>query len=257
MRSSARRRSPIHRSAPIPRALNTVVGASPSGVSPSSTCPGVPLPRPPHRAVVFDLGGVAVRWSDEPTFRKVARHLGLPHRRVRAAMVAAEGPLERGVLSLAEYWDRVGRRLHRPIPPAVRRWWIEEFERHARPDPAVTRWLARLRNRGVVVACLSNTDASHVRILRRNGWLRPFSPALVSNELGALKPSRRVYVLARRRLGLPAPDIYLLDDRAVNVAGARRAGWTARRFRGLADARPHVERWLRRRTGTREGRDAR
>ena len=198
--------------------------------------------------MVFDLGGVAIRWSDERLFRKVARHLGLPPDRVRAVMETAEKPLELGRLSLSEYWNRVERRLHRSIPRSMRRWWIDEFERYARPDPTMTHWLARLRDRGIVVACLSNTDPSHVRILRRNGWLRPFSPALMSNELGALKPTRRIFDLARRRLGVSPRDIYFLDDKAANVAGAQRAGWTARRFRGTADARPHVERWLALRT---------
>lgn len=160
-------------------------------------------------------------------------------------MEDVERALELGTIGLSEYWDRVGRRLDRAIPRSVRRWWIEEFERHARPDPSVTRWIAQLRKRRIAVACLSNTDATHVRVLRRRGWLRGFSPILLSNELHALKPTRKAFDRARRQLRLPATDLYFLDDKQVNADGARRAGWNARRYRGVADARAHVERWLR------------
>jgi epoxide hydrolase-like predicted phosphatase len=195
------------------------------------------------RAVVFDLGGVVIRWNTAPTFRRVARDVGVPWRVVRAALEVAALPLARGEISEAEFWDDLARRLGQSIPRSVRGTWARDFARDAFPEPAVVRWISQLRVAGYQVACLSNIITPHARVLRARGWLQPFSPALLSNELGAVKPDRRVYHLAQKRIGLPPCDLLLIDDLAENVAGARAAGWAAHRFVSLQLARQVVERW--------------
>lgn len=207
--------------------------------------PKIASPPPPVRCtVVFDLGGVVIRWKNGPAFRRVARALRVPDVPFHSAVERALIPLERGETSITDFWNEVSRSVDRPIPPIVRGSWTREFARVARPNPGVLRWIAQLESRGVGVACLSNTGGPPARILRARGWLRPFSPVLLSNELGAIKPSRSIFDLARRRVGLPADRLFLLDDSPANVAGARRAGWAASRFTRLDVARPIVERWI-------------
>ena len=198
-----------------------------------------------RRTVVFDLGGVVVRWSDEWLFARVARELRRPRERVRRAMLRAVAPLESGRIGRREFWDRVARALRCRIPDAVRRLWVGVFRSRVRRRPDLLRWMQELRSAGFGVACFSNTDRSHVGVLRARGWLAPFSPAVLSYRLGALKPTRRAFDLARRALHRPAAALFFLDDRPENVAGARRAGWGAARFVSTARARRSFARWVR------------
>lgn len=200
---------------------------------------------PDRRVIVFDLGGVVVRWTDAWLFARVARDLRLPPGRVRRAMLRAEGPLEAGRISLGEFWDRVSRSLRRPIPPATRRQWVGLFRSRARLRTDVAAWIGELRGAGRAVACFSNTDPDHLRVIRARGWLAPFSPAILSYRIGAIKPARRAFDRARRALRRRGSEIFFLDDRAENVAAARRAGWRAARFVSTTQARRAVARWRR------------
>jgi putative hydrolase of the HAD superfamily len=200
-------------------------------------------PRSPEgrHAVVFDLGGVVIRWNHRPTFQRMAGALGLPPERFVQAMDREMLPLVRGQGTLEDFWGRVARKVGRNIPRSVRATWTRDFRTIAQPDPEVVGWIHELKRRGIQVACLSNTVLAHARILRRNGWVRPFSPTLFSSELGAEKPTRRAYDLARQRIGQPARNLLFLDDVPTNVSAARAAGWKAHRFVGASDARTWVE----------------
>jgi putative hydrolase of the HAD superfamily len=194
-----------------------------------------------RRAVVFDLGGVVIRWSHRATFLRMAAELGLPSEGFIRATDRELPPLLQAQVTEPEYWGRVSKRVGRSIPRSAWANWARDFRAIARPDPRVVRWIEDLNHRGIQVACLSNTIFAHARIIRRNGWVHPFSPALLSSEIGAAKPARRAFELARRRIGLPPQDLLFLDDVPANVSAARASGWKAHRFVGVGDAQKWVE----------------
>jgi putative hydrolase of the HAD superfamily len=193
------------------------------------------------RAVVFDLGGVVIRWSHHSTFLRMADELGVPSESFVRATDRELPPLLQAQVTEPEYWSRVSKRVGRDIPRTTWANWARDFHAIAKPDVRVVRWVQDLSRRGIHVACLSNTILAHARIIRRNGWVRPFSPALLSSEIGAAKPDPRAYELARRRIGLPPQDLLFLDDVPANVNAARASGWKAHRFVGVEDAQSWVE----------------
>jgi putative hydrolase of the HAD superfamily len=197
---------------------------------------------PTSSVVVFDLGGVVIRWSHHATFQRMAFALNLPPEKFVRTMDAEIVPLVRGRGTMPEFWDRVGQRLGRAIPRSVRASWTQDYRKIASPDPEVAEWIRDLRRRGTQVACLSNTIRAHTRILKERGWLRPFAPALLSSELGVAKPDVRAYEVARTRIGVPPSQLLFLDDTVENVVGARRAGWKAHQFVGASDARDWIGR---------------
>jgi putative hydrolase of the HAD superfamily len=193
------------------------------------------------RAVVFDLGGVVIRWSHRSTFLRMANELDIPSESFVRATDRELPPLLRAQVTEPEYWSRVSKRVSRDIPRTAWANWARDFRAMAAPDLKVVRWINDLNRRGIQVACLSNTILAHARIIRRKGWARPFSPALLSSEIGAAKPTRRAYELAGRRIGLPPQNLLFLDDALANVCAARASGWKAHRFVGVEDARKWVE----------------
>lgn len=51
-----------------------------------------------------------------------------------------------------------------------------------------------------------------------------FDDVLISSEVGLIKPSRDLYELALERLGSAADETIFIDDRAVNIDGAKLVG---------------------------------
>ena len=97
--------------------------------------------------------------------------------------------------------------------------------------------LAWLRSRGVRLGLISNTvwpaDA-HRRDLERYGLLQHFDATLFSSETGLWKPDPRVFLRALEELGAgPHEAVYIGDQLAEDVGGARRAGLRAILFGDL------------------------
>jgi FMN phosphatase YigB (HAD superfamily) len=66
----------------------------------------------------------------------------------------------------------------------------------------------------------------------------PFGWAVVSYEAGSMKPDRGIYRVAVERAGVPTEQVFFVDDREENVAGALAAGIDAVLYEGtqkLAD----------------------
>jgi FMN phosphatase YigB (HAD superfamily) len=184
------------------------------------------------RVILFDIGGVLLRWQDEWLFRRVAEELGAPVEDVGRAILAYRPLLQSGRISLRAFWSRVSRRCHRPLPHRWRSLWLEDLGRLGREDASVLRVAHALQRKGRRVGVFSNTDASHVRLFRSRGWFLGLSPRFYSFELGAVKPQATAFRRVRARLGVPAGAILLIDDKAENVAMARKSGWKAVQFEG-------------------------
>lgn len=84
--------------------------------------------------------------------------------------------------------------------------------------------LGRLRQAGLVLACVSNWDVSLAGHLERAGLAGYFTEIVSSAEAGAAKPDPRVFLVALERLGV-APDRALhIGDGDGDCEGAKAAG---------------------------------
>ncbi len=193
------------------------------------------------KVVVFDVGGVLIRWDDRWVMDDAARALGVPPRRLHELLHPYRPILQAGRIGIQGFWDLISKDLGRPVPREVRELWWRALEERARPRIEVITWADQLRRQGLRTSILSNTDPSHRRYFSRP-WSRGFSPRLVSYELGAVKPDPQAFRQAERRLGVDGRSICLLDDVGKNVLAARRAGWNAHLFTGVTGARRYLER---------------
>jgi len=91
---------------------------------------------------------------------------------------------------------------------------------------------------------LSNTNAIHFQMIRNNyPLLRHFDEYVLSYEVGAMKPSPRIYEQAIARAGCEPAECFFTDDIPEYVAGAKKAGIDAVQFESAAQ----IERELRKR----------
>jgi putative hydrolase of the HAD superfamily len=88
--------------------------------------------------------------------------------------------------------------------------------------------LEALASRGLKLAVISNWDERLRPLLKRLRLARHFEEIIVSREVGAAKPSRRIFWRAARRLKLPPEAIlHVGDDSSMDVLGGRAAGFSA------------------------------
>lgn len=179
------------------------------------------------RAVVFDLGGVIL---DSPlhAIARFERAEGIPagfvNRVVRdAGPAGAWQRMERGELPVEAFFDAfeadclaAGRRLSA-------RGLMEAIGAAAAPRPAMLAAVARIRERGLAAAALTNNwgEGDGTRALREH-----FDVFVESSVLGLRKPDPRIYEHVCRELGARPQEAVFLDDIGQNLKAARALGMT-------------------------------
>lgn len=92
-------------------------------------------------------------------------------------------------------------------------------------DPGTPAALTRLRQAGLRLAVVSNSDGRAEEALAAVGILDQFEFVIDSQLVGVEKPDPRIFRIALERMGLePAEGLYVGDIYEVDVIGARRAG---------------------------------
>jgi len=184
--------------------------------------------------VFFDLGNVLVHFDPLRACRNVAALVGCGPEDVEQEMYASglELRYERGEFSDEEFVAALCQRLAvatvgAPVKTAE---ILEAMGRMFTPHTAMEEILASLQQRGVPMGILSNTCAAHWRWIQDQQWRVSsgwFRDAVLSYEVGCLKPEAEIYRVAASLAGVPAAKIFFTDDREENVAAARGAGWHA------------------------------
>jgi putative hydrolase of the HAD superfamily len=193
------------------------------------------------RWIVFDYGEVISRRTR--ALSRLADMLGAPAAVVIPAYWALRERYDRGCTGL-EYWQAVGeragvdvdRRLAAALSEADAAGWLDT-------DPAALTLIAELDRAGAGLCLLSNAPSAHGEVFRRQPWARYFDQIMISGDLGGIaKPDPAIWAALTVLLDTPPGECLFLDDRQVNVAGARTAGLHAELWTGAADARAHLTR---------------
>lgn len=190
------------------------------------------------RWLVFDYGEVISRQTDVRPV--LAASLHVPLEEFCAAYEGYRNDYDTG-LSDADYWHAVARRLGIVVSSAQ----IEELTRTdisgwSSTRPAALALVRQLHATGVSLALLSNAPHSHAQTFRTKVWTRSFRHLLFSGELGTAKPRPPVWQRLFDTLSARPEECLLFDDRADNVAGARRAGLRTHEWTGTKTARTHL-----------------
>lgn len=130
--------------------------------------------------------------------------------------------LETGRIPLAEFERLLAERLRRAdgtTPPAA--GLLARMFAGFQAAPDMYQVLRRARGYGLRTGLLSNSWGMDYD---RDGWDELFDAVVISGEVGLRKPEADIYLLAASRLGLAPQQCVFVDDLAVNVRGAARAG---------------------------------
>jgi putative hydrolase of the HAD superfamily len=183
------------------------------------------LNTPRIRNVVFDFGGVLVRWHPETIITgfyadEPARAL------VREAVFRHPDwvDMDRGTLSESAAIERFAARMDRPA--AEMRALMQHVKDSLTPLPDSIALLDELAQRGVPLYGLSNMSVPMFALLksRHDHWDR-FRGIVISGEVGLVKPDAEIFhYLAQRHDLIPAETVFI-DDHLPNIESAGRLGF--------------------------------
>lgn len=200
------------------------------------------------RKILFDLYGLFMKNQDSAGQRRIEQAARIADLGVTPANFWQTYRQERGGLDAGSSWNayvtQIGQRLGVTFPDSDALYQADE-ESWMKQDDEMIAWLTELRQQGQVPALLSNIPATLLDTLRSSrSWLSNFDPALYSCEIGLAKPDAAIYTYAIERIGIPAADIFFLDDNVNNVCAARECGLNAEVFTSLEQAKAAVAEFL-------------
>jgi putative hydrolase of the HAD superfamily len=186
------------------------------------------------RTLLFDLGDVLVKLDFDRAYRAAAKLRAGSPEEVRRLLHEADlaGPYERGEIDSTEFHRRCDSLLGLGLDfEAFSGLWGDMFAQDELVSPSFVEALGR----NYRLAILSNTNPlHHAWLLPRYPVLDLFSQAILSFEVGAMKPSATIYDAALKATGSRAEECFFTDDREENIEGARALGIRAERFTGQA-----------------------
>ncbi|HEV2080724.1 MAG TPA: HAD family phosphatase [Allosphingosinicella sp.] len=121
--------------------------------------------------------------------------------------------------------------------------WGERFgETITEPVPGTHAIVEELDGRGVPLFAITNFSADFWRPFheRERTFFSRFRDIVVSGEEKLLKPDPGIYYLALDRFGLKPQQALFIDDRQVNVEGARAVGMQAHLFTTAEELRERL-----------------
>jgi putative hydrolase of the HAD superfamily len=184
--------------------------------------------------LIFDLGGVVVRWDPAAIIASVFDDEKL-QAKVRDGVFAHSDwlALDRGTLdredAIRRAAQRIGlaqaeiRRLLLAVPPSLV------------PIPETIGLLYRLKAQGYPLYCLSNMHVASIEHLEReHEFFEVFTGKVISCRLKLCKPEPAIYHQALKLNGLEAKDTVFIDDVDVNIAAAAAVGLHTIQFKSAA-----------------------
>ena len=195
------------------------------------------------KGVVLDYGEVLCHHPPREKVERIAAAVGLDPRTFETRYHHGRGLYDRGDLSPAEYWSTVAAdavKLDDELVENLRLWDVDMW---SDVNHEMAGWMDRLRAAGYKTAVLSNMHPDMARYVRsRFDWVQRLDCPVLSCELRLIKPDRAIYDQCVERLGLRPQETLFVDDREVNVEGAREAGLVALRFESVRRLREDLER---------------
>ena len=178
-----------------------------------------------NSVIVFDLGKVLIDYNYSPAIEKLNRiqpGLGDSFSKLYTEDYDLHRKYERGEIHTEAFLDIM---LERADHKLTGKQFCKLFSDVFTINQQVIDLLPILKKNYKLVL-LSNTSAMH----RKYGWgnydfLKNFSKLVLSYEVGAVKPEKKIYQAVEEFTGVPAEKHLYIDDVKAYVNAAKKIGW--------------------------------
>lgn len=197
------------------------------------------------RNVVFDLGGVLIRWRPQELIDAFYEDAALRDGLRKEAFQHQDWiELDRGTIDEAIAAERFAHRLGRPHTEMAD--LFARVRKSLTPLPATVEVLKRVRGRGgLSLYVLSNMAEPIFRDLEtRYDFLGLFDGVVISGAIKLVKPEPAIFEHLMQRFAIAPAETVFIDDLEANVAAARELGFATILFEDAAQCERELQRLL-------------
>jgi putative hydrolase of the HAD superfamily len=198
----------------------------------------------PSRNVIFDFGGVLVRWKPQEIIDDFYRDPALRARLRDEVFQHADWiDMDRGTLDDVQAAERFAGRMNRPVEEMVE--LLQRVKESLVPLRESFDLVEDLAGRGIPVYGLSNMSSSTFAHLesRHPRWT-VFRGIVISGHIKLVKPDIRIFEHISDKYRLVPEDTAFIDDMAPNVEAASRHGFAGIRFESAEQCAAELQAWL-------------
>ena len=184
--------------------------------------------------VVFDFGGVLIKWAPQPVVNEFYPDKALQDRIMREVFHHADWlEYDRGTFAEHELVVRFAARTGESEASMAK--LLGAVRDSLQPLDDTVKLLGELAAQKVPLYGLTNMHGETFQFLKnRDDFWSLFKGVVVSGEVKLVKPDRRIFEHLLSEHGLRAEDVVFVDDLEANVSGARSAGLHAIQFKDAA-----------------------
>ena len=192
------------------------------------------------RGIIFDLGGVVLRWNPDDILGHFYADEASRSRMKREVFQHPDWlEMDRGVLLEHEAIQRLHERTGRPA--AEMSALMQAVRDSLQPIPETLVLLEELAGQHIPLYCLSNMPATTAHYLRhRHSFWSLFRGIVISGEVKLLKPDPQIFEYIVQRFGLTPDSTVFIDDHLPNIESAARLGFKTVLFGDPAECRTEL-----------------
>lgn len=192
------------------------------------------------RNVVFDFGGVLLRWHPQEIIDSFYAEDDLRSSLSRNVFRHSDWiEMDRGSLVEDVAAERFAARMNRPVQEMQA--LLKIVKQSLVPQPETVNLVHALAGRGVPLYGLSNMSASTFAYLRgRYDHWKLFRGIVISAEVRLVKPDPAIFRYLCRQHQLKPPETIFIDDHSPNIEVAEKLGFRTILFRNAEECVRHV-----------------
>ena len=166
--------------------------------------------------ILFDVGGVLLRWKDKWLFDEVSQELDIPFEKIKERFNANISELFIGKISENQFWEKImeGKKINPKIIS-------QTFKKRSTLNNKVLNLARSMKKHGFDIGILSNITPETRRILSKQ-WIEEFDHVFFSDEIKLAKPDPEIFSYVKNKLS--GHQIIFIDDKQENVDAAKRHG---------------------------------
>ena len=191
------------------------------------------------KAIFFDLGGVLFTNGTKKFVEKISRQYGLSPEAALGLMDGSLGTKYReGKITRDEFWREVLKKLRINADlDQLETEWINEYQLIEE-----TKELIKYLSDKYKLFYISDNVRERIdRIEDRFHFLEWFDGGVFSQEVGARKPSPKIYRAALQEAGVRGSEVIFIDDKEKSLPPAQRMGMTTVLFKSPEDLKEQLK----------------
>lgn len=182
------------------------------------------------RAVFFDLGGVIVRTEYQAPRQRLAEQFGMDYEDIEKIVFGSPSAARAsiGEITEEEHWRAVMKVLKQPADAYEK--IRDEFFAGDLVDRTILDFLRSIKPR-YKVGVISNAWSGLRAYIEREKFADAFDAMIISAEVGAAKPSAKIFQIALEQLQVKPKEAVFVDDFIENIEACEKLGMKGIRFK--------------------------